>query len=325
MITKEIISKSIDEAIWKCKPKFESMHTPKQIAKYFKLDYELIDSSKNNIPVHTLWAPDLTEGNIHKFTDPNNDDCPIYVPDSIFERKTGLLTSDWYENEFPQQLEESEWTSDEISEAVTDSTYPLKQFIKDYNDLPMNIKSSIGNLVFHSYESENSSGQFTELSDNGKGNIILFRNCIEKEGFRGSIMSNPRKTFFHEATHSFASSVALKTPKPYDFVHSAEYLAGTKDYKKARREDKKLNGDKYATVYGRSAKSFVEEQADVGSAMLLKSLSKNDPEYNTYKMELAKGYKRPYNEDDYLSVDDFLKRYPNRVSMLNKYMSLDLD
>jgi hypothetical protein len=322
MVNKEIILKSLDDAILKCQPKYESMHTVKQIAKYFHLKYELI--SNDDIPEG--YNTRYTEGKVHSFTDTDND-CKIFVFDDLIEKKTGLLKSEWYRTEF--ELEDKEnWSDEEIKEAIETSTYPLKQFIKDYMELPDEFKESIGELTFSYKTREGALGTTSGLTAEGKDNkssIQMYSDSIDVVGFSDVIQSNPRTVFFHEVGHSISRKLAYDSKEGYNWDYNPDYLAQTKEYKKGRSADKKLNGDKYATSYGKSSKDFTEEQADVTMAMLLKASSKDDSNYGKYKIALASAYnKGVYESEDHLSVDDFLERYPNRVSALNKYLKLEL-
>ncbi len=59
-------------------------------------------------------------------------------------------------------------------------------------------------------------------------------------------------------------------------------------------------------------------------AMLLKSLSKDIPNFENLYMEL------PHTSgvvevDKVITIDEFLEMFPNRVEALNKYMRLDLN
>ena len=68
MVDEVFIRKSLENAIIKCKPKFESMHTPKQIARFFNLDYEGIvnaDDVDDEEDIHYLG------GDFHYFKDKN--------------------------------------------------------------------------------------------------------------------------------------------------------------------------------------------------------------------------------------------------------------
>ena len=61
--------------------------------------------------------------------------------------------------------------------------------------------------------------------------------------------------------------------------------------------------------------------------MLLKATSKTDSNYSKRVMfTYPKGgtYTYPSDKDYVYTIDDFLKRYPNRVEALNKYMNLEL-
>ena len=327
MINKDLISKSLDLAIIKCQPKFESMHTVKQIAKYFHFKYEGIvnEVSKDSEFYQLSRIGENIDGKVHIFTDPKNDNCQIYIYDDLIEKETGLLKSKWYEQEFQSQSQEM--NEKEKIETINETTYPLKQFFKDYTDLPENIKSSIGLLSFDLIENGDVSGD-TSYLDDGKCMIRMHQIGIEESGFGNMIMSNPRKTLFHEVGHSISHKLGYEDKSYWEENAFADtsfsYLATRKDYKKARSNDKKLTGDRYATEYGKSSKSFDEEQADITSAMLLKALSKNDTNFNNYRMTLSSASSSVLKDKDLISIDDFLERYPNRISALNKYMNLEL-
>lgn len=325
MVELEIISKSIDAAIFKCMPKFETMKTPKQIAKYFHLKYEEFD----RMPTDTMYNKNMNQkylsedydemveytGEVYSFTDPNNDNCRILISKNFFEKETGNLVSDWYKGnkEYREEHPEKEFDED-TKKYIENNIYPLKQFIKDYMDIPSNIKSSVGEIVL---DMESSLGGQCFADEEGKSLINISR--VDSVVFNDSdIVETPRKTLFHEVSHAFSNKVQFETKDDiYWDIPKCDYISNTKEYKKGQKEDRKLTGDYYATSYGASSKSKVEEQADVCSAMLMKALNKDDKDYNNRKMALADG-------KTYISIDDFLKRYPNRVSALNKYLELEL-
>ena len=319
----EFIHKSIDDAILKCKPKFESMHTVKQIARYFGYKYEgIVDKEE----IKNKEYVDSTK--VHKFTDPKNENCSIYVSEELFDEETGnLKNSDWYNDEYLKYPEDyTDLSEEDVKRRIQEEGYPLKEFMKDYDDIPLEIKSSVDELIFSSEDDAIANGRWI-ATDNGKGTILLYSDALNKTGGGNEISSNARTTLFHEIGHSFAHKLGYAEKYSYDYDYNAKYLAESKDYKEGRRLDRKLTGDFYATEYGARSKSKIEEQADVTMAMLLKACNKNDPNYSNYRMALASAYtlhQSIYDEDDYLSVDDFLKRYPNRVKALNKYMNLEL-
>lgn len=320
MVSIKLISKSIDDAIGKCKPKFATMHTPKQIARYFHLNYEgIVNKSLVN-------NDDYVESdNLLKFTDPNNEDCNIFISEELFDKKTGnLKNSDWYHDEYLEYPEDYTDLSDEdVKRIIQEEGYPLKQFIQDYKDIPSNIQSSVEEVVFSSEEDYTATGRWLSTS-NGKGTVLLYSDALDVVGFRPNIESNPRTVLYHEMGHAIAHKLGYEAEYGAFFDTDANYLAESKDYMEGRRRDRKLTGDFYATEYGVSSKSKVEEQADVTMAMLLKACSDNDSNYNLYRIALASAYEDDYTQENHISIDDFLARYPNRVSALNKYLNLDL-
>lgn len=96
MVDKQLINKSLEYAILKCMPRFETMKTPKQVARYYHLRYELLDSK--DIP--DGYNAHYSDGKVHCFTDTRNDDCKIFVFDELIEKGTGLLKSEWYQEDF---------------------------------------------------------------------------------------------------------------------------------------------------------------------------------------------------------------------------------
>ncbi len=320
MVNKELIRKSLDDAILKCKPKFESMHTPKQIAKYFHLKYEGVVSKEEINNKEYIESEKL-----HKFIDSNNENCKIFVSEELFDKKTGnLKNSDWYNEEYLKYPEfYTDLTKEDVKRIIHEEGYPLKQFIKDYKDIPSDIQSSVEEMIFSSEEDATANGRWVS-TNNGKGTVILYSDALDMVGFRPNIESNPRTVLYHEIGHAIAHKLGYEAEYDAFYDIDANYLAETKDYKDGRRLDRKLTGDFYATEYGVMSKSKVEEQADMVMAMLLKATSKNDPDYNLYRIALASAYEDDYTQENHISVDDFLKRYPNRVEALNKYLKLEL-
>lgn len=305
---------------------FDDIQTPEECAKYFNLNYEGI---LEEIPQDTTYfqhsyVGDKIEGKVHSFTDPHNENCRIYVYDDMLEN--GMLTSTYYEREI-QTLTEEEISKlpkeeqEELQETIKSTTYELKQFFKDYDDLPEILKSSIDELVF-GLKTGDVGGAFigSYASGGAKGAVQLNRECIGETGFDGKIKDNPRTTLFHEMGHSLAHKLGFGYDK-LEYEYGASYIVDTKIYKKARRDDKKLNGDKYATDYGARSKSFEEEQADVTSAVLLNLLKKNDKNYDKYVMYLQ-GVEKEGLRGNVIYLDEFLERYPNRVKVIKDFLGV---
>ena len=356
MVDRNFILKSLDDAIVKCKPNFETMHTVKQIARYFGYKYEGL---LNEMPKEAkYWSCDggwsdfdlKVEGKVYKFTDPKNDNLPFYVYEDLLDTKTGRLIGDTYKDVV---LDKDEWYNyldfenlDEKSKEIfiNATSYPLKEFFKDYEDLPEQFKKSIGELVIDRHGGT-IGGHTLPLLDEDKPDknlIIMHRPSIEQAGFsfhnseyfknrkhgwdNEFIRGDMRYVLFHEVNHALSHYLGYNRPNRKDDAEfDMEFLQRTNAYVKGRKLDEKLTGDKYAGDYATSAKSFSEDCADTGALMLLKALSKNDKNYNRRVMfKYPKGGAYPPNREDVFNIDDFLKRYPNRVNGLNKYLDLEL-
>lgn len=301
---------------------FEKVITPQQCAEYFNLDYRGIVNGED-----TEKSGDV-EGDVHMFIDHNNNDAKIYVSDDLLEKETGLLKTGWYENNYQTQAEKWDWDEEKKKEVLEGSTYPLRQLFKDYDDIPSHLKKCIGILNLSNEEYGDRVGDCCADifgKDESRCHINIYKGAFETSGFKDEISQNARCVLYHELGHGFAHKLEYDNRWGSDWDTGSHYFATHSKYTNAKKEDKKLNGDKWATDYGESSRKNSEECADVSMIVLLNHLKGKDQNYSRYRVSLP--YSTTYPNDTQqsfadLSVDEWIERYPNRAKVVKEMMGI---
>ncbi len=297
---------------------FEKVITPQQCAEYFNLDYRGIVDGDDIEDYYYV------KGKVHMFVDHNNNDSIIYVSDDLLEKETGLLKSDWYETEFQEQAEEWGWDEKEVNDAIERTTYPLRQFFKDYDDIPPHLKECIGVLNLSNDLTHDRNGDWKadiHGGDDRRSNINIYKDAFETSGFDEEISHNVKYTLYHELGHGIAHTLEYDNKWGWKWDVGSEYFAKHSKYTNAKKKDKQLNGDKWATQYGESSRTNVEECADVSMYVLLNHLKDKDPNYSRYRASLP--FKTTSSKED-LTIDEWIERYPNRAKVMSEVMGIDL-
>jgi hypothetical protein len=294
------------------------------VAEYFHLNYEgLLDKIKEE---DDKWDWYADKGKVYCFTDPNNGNATFYIFEECLNTENLRLESDGFKEYMSEEFENM--TEEERINEIESASYPLKQFFKDYDDLPQNVKESIGIVRLGDTDTRrNVSGDCTAClvkGKEGRGEINLFQMTFNGGGDGSNpIHSNVRTVFYHELGHSYAHKLEYENKWGWHWETGSDYMAKNKKYTNAKKEDKKLNGDKWATAYGQSTNKNSEECADVTKAVLLNATKDKDPNYSQYRIELSFTEDRYLSKDRYVSVDEFIEKYPNRVKAVKEMMNVE--